>query len=58
MRDKGLGGSSLSSVGGGLLRLRNVGAAVLAVVDALSSPCRLSGESVDDLSNKTLSADE
>lgn len=55
--DEGLGGSSLGSVGGSLLRLRDIGAAVLAVVNALSSPGGLSGEGIYDLSNKKLSAD-
>lgn len=49
LSDKGLSGRSLCSLSSSLLRLGDIGASVLAVVDALACPGWLSWESVDNL---------
>ena len=49
LSDEGLGRSGLCGLCGGLLRLGNVCASILAVVDALPCPGGLCRESVDDL---------
>jgi hypothetical protein len=49
LSNKGLGRGSLSSLCSGLLRLGDVGASILAIVDTLPCPGGLCRESVDDL---------
>ena len=55
MSSKRLGCSGLSSLHGGLLRLGDEGASVLAVVDVLPCPGGLRGESVDNLHSQRVS---
>ena len=52
LSDEGLGSSSLSSLGSGLLGLGDISASILAIVDALSCPGRLCRESVDNLRSR------
>lgn len=47
--DERLRSGNLGGLGGGLLRLGNVGAPVLAVIDPLACPRGFGGERVDDL---------
>jgi len=47
--DKGLSRDSLGGLGSSLLRLGNIRATILAIVDPLSSPRGFCGKCVDDL---------
>jgi len=55
LSDERLGCGGLSSLCSGLLRLGNVGASVLAIVDTLPCPRGLGGERVDDLHSRRVS---
>lgn len=50
LSDERLGRGGLSCLCSSLLRLGDIRASVLAIVDAFASPCRLGGKGVHDLS--------
>jgi hypothetical protein len=55
LRDEGLRGSNLGSCRGRLLRLRDIGTAVLSIIDTLTSPRGFRGKGGNDLSGWSVS---